>query len=216
MQRFSSSRRLRTNDSKRSRGAPRGWSVGLAAAALLSVALPSIPANAAPGHAYEVEAPVVRVDPIVSTQRVVEPREECFETRRGYGVDRYERRGNPTGARILGGVVGGLIGNRFGGGDGRKVLTIAGAIAGASIADRAHKNRSTRDRYEPRYECEVVEEERLIERVDGYDVTYRYNGELYTRRMDFDPGDSLRIRVTHRPATTSRRYERSRRNGYRI
>ncbi|MCW8331662.1 glycine zipper 2TM domain-containing protein [Photobacterium sp. SDRW27] len=35
---------------------------------------------------------------------------------------------------LLGGVVGGLIGNQFGGGSGREVATAVGAVAGASIA----------------------------------------------------------------------------------
>ncbi|PSW03660.1 glycine zipper 2TM domain-containing protein [Photobacterium lipolyticum] len=35
---------------------------------------------------------------------------------------------------LLGGVVGGLIGNQFGGGTGREVATAVGVVAGASIA----------------------------------------------------------------------------------
>ena len=38
---------------------------------------------------------------------------------------------------LLGGLVGGLVGNQFGGGNGRKALTVIGALAGSSIARQA-------------------------------------------------------------------------------
>ena len=44
---------------------------------------------------------------------------------------------------------------------------------------------------------DIVREE---ERIDGYNVTYRYNGQKYRTRMPYDPGDRLRIRVDVRPA----------------
>jgi uncharacterized protein YcfJ len=36
---------------------------------------------------------------------------------------------------IFGGILGGAIGNQFGGGSGKKVMTVAGALLGASIAN---------------------------------------------------------------------------------
>ena len=41
---------------------------------------------------------------------------------------------------------------------------------------------------------DYVEEEHII----GYRVSYRYQGELYTSRMDHDPGRFVRLRVSHR------------------
>ena len=33
----------------------------------------------------------------------------------------------------------------------------------------------------------------------AYDVTYEYNGRQYTRRMDYHPGDRIRVRVDVSP-----------------
>jgi len=38
------------------------------------------------------------------------------------------------------------------------------------------------------------------ERIDGYDVVYRYHGRKYATRTPFDPGNKLKIRVDVRPA----------------
>lgn len=48
--------------------------------------------------------------------------------------------------------------------------------------------------------CRTVMVEREERRISGYDVEYRYKGELYLSRMDVDPGNKLRIRVTVAPA----------------
>lgn len=37
-------------------------------------------------------------------------------------------------------------------------------------------------------------------RIDGYDVEYRYRGEVYLSRLDYDPGERLRVRVSVSPA----------------
>lgn len=48
--------------------------------------------------------------------------------------------------------------------------------------------------------CPTVMVEREERRISGYDVEYRYKGELYMSRLDVDPGNKLRIRVTVAPA----------------
>lgn len=37
-------------------------------------------------------------------------------------------------------------------------------------------------------------------RIAGYDVEYRYKGQVYMSRMEYDPGDKLRIRISVAPA----------------
>jgi len=34
------------------------------------------------------------------------------------------------------------------------------------------------------------------ERLEGYDVTYRYDGEVYSTRTRNDPGDTIRVSVS--------------------
>lgn len=53
---------------------------------------------------------------------------------------------------------------------------------------------------QPRRDCRFVDVEREERHINGYDVEYRYKGQLYLSRMDYDPGNKLRIRVTVAPA----------------
>ncbi|MCK9488420.1 MAG: hypothetical protein M0Q42_03275 [Xanthomonadales bacterium] len=48
--------------------------------------------------------------------------------------------------------------------------------------------------------CELRREETVETQAVGYDVQYRYRGELFQSRLDEDPGDRLRIRVEITPA----------------
>lgn len=48
--------------------------------------------------------------------------------------------------------------------------------------------------------CDGAENGVTITRHEGYDVEYRYRGEVFVSRLDYDPGDRLRIRVAVVPA----------------
>ncbi|HLG53610.1 MAG TPA: hypothetical protein VI339_06865, partial [Steroidobacteraceae bacterium] len=47
--------------------------------------------------------------------------------------------------------------------------------------------------------CETRYRDSWDERIDGYDVSYTYNGRRYMTRMPYDPGDRVRIRVDVTP-----------------
>lgn len=162
-------------------------------------------------------AEVVDVDPIVRQVRVTTPRRECWtETRYDYET-RYEsvpvngRYGPPhqgaAGRMILGGIIGAAIGNQIGSGDGRRAATVAGALIGSAIghdaAERRNGGYASREVREERpYEverCDVRYDEDYEERIDGYRVTYLYNGRERTTRLPYDPGDRIRVRVDVRP-----------------
>lgn len=51
--------------------------------------------------------------------------------------------------------------------------------------------------------CQLVEEDREVNRLAGYDVEYRYRGDVFISRVPEDPGDRLRIRVAVSPALDS-------------
>ncbi len=160
-------------------------------------------------------ARVIDVDPIVRRIRVTEPRRECFEeTRyeyeRPYGIRYAERGGSAAGPMILGGLIGAAVGNQIGSGDGRRAATVAGAIIGSAIGHDAAARRDTRTvgRYDERYEarpytverCEIRHLESWEERIDGYRVTYDYNGRRGQMTLPYDPGPQVRVRVDIRPA----------------
>jgi uncharacterized protein YcfJ len=82
-------------------------------------------------------------------------------------------------------------------GDGRKAATVVGAVAGGAIGNRTSRGRDYEDTQTQCREVSSVSEQR---RIIGYDVEYRYRGEVYTARLNYDPGERLRVRVRVDPA----------------
>lgn len=146
-------------------------------------------------------AEVVAVDPVVRLVTVTVPSRECWDEE--VVVDRRRRGGNGSaGSAIAGGLLGGLVGRQIGGGSGRDAMTVVGAIVGSAIGSNASRNTRTNDdvRYDTVRRCETRDEVRQEERVDGYNVTYIYNGREYTTRTRNHPGERLRVRVSVNPA----------------
>ncbi|MGA9341771.1 MAG: glycine zipper 2TM domain-containing protein [Rhodanobacteraceae bacterium] len=140
-------------------------------------------------------ADVLRVDPVYDQVPVHSPQRECEDV----PVTRRDDRGNNAAGTVLGAVIGGVLGNQVGKGDGRKAATVAGAVAGGAIG---HGIASRDDEYyddtQPR--CRTVDRVSQERRIAGYDVQYRYRGEVYASRLDYDPGERIRVRVTVAPA----------------
>jgi uncharacterized protein YcfJ len=152
----------------------------------------------ASGEQFWVNAPVLDVKPLVRVVRITTPREVCWEEPVHHAGYRERESHTP---KILGGIIGGVVGNRFGGGRGQDIMTIAGALLGASIGrDVAYR----RSRYQPGYvsmehRCEIEHVTHEEERMDGYEVTYEYGGREFTTRTPVDPGDTIRVRVRVEP-----------------
>jgi uncharacterized protein YcfJ len=146
-------------------------------------------------------APVHNVTPITRQVRVETPRRECYDD-----VQYVESRPHISdpgvgGRTLLGGIIGGVIGHQFGSGRGRDAATIAGTVIGAGVGyDSAARRASTDVREEVVQRCEVRYDDHYEERVEGYRVTYEYNGREFTTRMPYDPGDRIRVRVAVAPA----------------
>ncbi|MGD8415966.1 MAG: glycine zipper 2TM domain-containing protein [Pseudomonadales bacterium] len=174
-----------------------------AALAVLAVWLPAVASAggyaANPPTSYYVSAPVVAVQPIVSQHTLRQPVRQCSTVR--YADDYAYRRneGSQFVPSLLGGLVGGLIGNQFGGGNGKKALTIVGALAGSSIARDAARQRQRRDY--PTEVCRTTYRSEVTEAVTAYDVTYEYAGRHFEKRMSEDPGDTVRVRVALSPSS---------------
>lgn len=100
------------------------------------------------------------------------------------------------GGALLGALVGGVVGHGLGEGFGRAAATGLGAVAGSVIGDHAEAAHTTAGTA-PVRSCLPVNtvENRLV----GYDVTYRYNGQLYTARLAQDPGDRIALNVSVTP-----------------
>lgn len=159
-------------------------------------------------------ARVVDVEPIVRNVRVTTPRRECWNETRYEEVRYTEGRREPergAGSMILGGIIGAAIGHQFGHGDGRRAATVAGAVVGSAIGhDAAARREAASGRYPPPREyretrpydverCDVRYDEEYERHVEGYRVTYEYNGQTHTTRLPYDPGDRIRVRVDVQP-----------------
>ncbi len=140
-------------------------------------------------------ADVLRVDPVYEIVRYREPREECHEQ----PVVRRDRGSDGSGGAVLGALIGGALGNQVGKGDGRKAATVAGAVIGGTVGHNATR-RPEREYESVEQYCRTVEVEREERRTIGYDVEYRYKDDVFMSRLDYDPGNKLRIRVAVRPA----------------
>jgi uncharacterized protein YcfJ len=141
-------------------------------------------------------ADVLRVDPVYDRVRTSVPREECEDVPVERRVDSG---GNNAAGTVLGAIVGGVLGNTVGKGDGRKAATVAGAVVGGAVG---HGVARQDDRYYEGTErhCHMVQEAAEERRIVGYDVQYRYRGDVYMARLDYDPGERMRVRVSISPA----------------
>jgi len=133
-------------------------------------------------------AKVISVDPVRRTQH--NPRQVCHDqvvTHTAPPKDQHRIAGTAIGA-----VVGGLLGHQVGGGKGKTLATVAGAVGGGYAGNRIEASRqhgqvttSTERR------CETVDNP--VNKIVGYDVRYEYNGVTRTVRMDHDPGDRVQV-----------------------
>jgi uncharacterized protein YcfJ len=155
------------------------------------------------GQRYEW-ADVIRVDPIIAAYQQPIRRSECWSQPVVYREPvRYRSGGDRTPA-ILGAIVGGAVGNQFGSGRGRDAATVAGAALGYSAvrdSQRYHGGYVSGGRSYQVYEQRCAPRTSYVrdERVSGYDVTYRYRGEVYRTTTDYHPGDRIQIRVDVQP-----------------
>jgi uncharacterized protein YcfJ len=145
-------------------------------------------------------AKVLSAQPIIRYVTISTPVRECRQDVEYYTVD---RRARGTGAATLvGAIVGGVVGHQFGSGRGNDAATVAGTLIGAAVGNDSSRRRNGYSQVEysrPVQRCDTVIREREEERIDGYNVVYRYHGQKYATRMPYDPGRELRIRVDVRP-----------------
>ena len=148
-------------------------------------------------------ADVISSKPIVRYVTVTTPVKECWDDVEYYTVNHQPP--GIGGRTLIGAIIGGVVGHQVGSGHGKDAATIAGTLIGATIGNqsayRRHAGKYGPVQYSrPVKRCETRYRERQEERVDGYDVLYRYNGQRYATRMSHDPGRRIRVRVDVRPA----------------
>lgn len=180
---------------------------GIKGVAAISLCLAATLAEANPRNHFYDYAKVTDVEPVYETIVQSIPVEQCWNERvRARPADYYERRHSAT-PTLIGALLGGALGNELGHHKRNKqVGAVVGGILGGSIGHdiahqraRRHNQSSGHVEYHTVERCSVdherVEEQRLV----GYDVSYRYRGNLYTTFMEQSPGDKLRVSVNVTP-----------------
>lgn len=183
----------------------------------VAAAVFTVPALADPRHApARFDAPeyaeVISAEPIYRTVRIEEPRRECWDERVVYeerGRDGYWFDDGVAGS-VVGAIAGGVAGHQFGKGRGKDAATVLGAVIGAGVGQRvAVRNRTPapdayeRVGYEER--CRTITEYRTEQRIESYDVAYRYGGRTYYTNLPHDPGERIAVDVSVRPSVHTSR-----------
>ena len=147
---------------------------------------------AAAGQTF-VEVPVIRSVPIQQTSEIRTPQKNCAH--RMIHVDDRGRalpgeNGNILGT-IIGGALGGFVGSNVGSGKCQLAATAIGVLGGATIG-RAYAP-PRRAQYVNREVCETSYRIQHVTNIVGYNVTYNFEGQVYTSRMQANPGTSIRL-----------------------
>ncbi|MEJ2593411.1 MAG: glycine zipper 2TM domain-containing protein [Candidatus Thiodiazotropha sp.] len=158
----------------------------------------SMTAQAGHREQYQDMAKVINVEPIYHTVEITQPERHCWDE----DVEHYHANNRTYTGTVLGGIIGGVVANSISHGSrrGRDAATVAGAMLGSAIGHDASRNRNggyyttTTER-----RCEVTHKTTHEEELVGYDVTYRYNGRLFTTRTQEDPGKRIPVIVDVRP-----------------
>ena len=134
-------------------------------------------------------ADVVAVKDVMQT--VVTPHERCDDVAvRHQAPVKDEHR---VAGSVIGGLAGGLLGNQIGGGDGKKLATVAGVAAGGYAGNQVQKNMQERDAVvTTERRCRTVSQK--SQKIVGYDVTYRLDGKEGVVRTSFRPGATLPVK----------------------
>ncbi len=140
---------------------------------------------------YTDNARVISVEDIYRDHTIKHPYQDCYtkEFRRKVSDDSVTN-------EIFGSIIGGVIGNQFGGGRGKKVMTAAGALLGASIAhDGKRKGYETVNKQV----CETKYTYSVERRFIHYLVKYEYSGHVYLFTTGKKPGANIRVHVRITP-----------------
>lgn len=135
-----------------------------------------------------VYAEVLAVEPAMKTVSV--PREECRDEL--VTLTRPIKDPDQIAGTVAGAVIGGVLGNQVGGGDGKKLATVGGAVGGGYAGNKIQEGMQERNTYqESRRTCKTVTDRHQEQ--DGYDVTYRLDGQDLVVRMDHNPGSRIPV-----------------------
>ncbi len=131
-------------------------------------------------------ATVVAAEPIVQAGQARQVCENQVVTHQAEPTDSNQIAGTAAGA-----VIGGVLGNQVGDGNGRKAATAIGAIAGGIIGKKVQANRQQQQTYQTTEQ--VCHTEYGQDRTTGYNVTLNVNGQMQNMTMSYRPNGTLPV-----------------------
>lgn len=164
-------------------------------AALITFAMQ---ATAQTGVFYDT-AHVTNVQPL--TQQV--PIQDCSQQTQQpqvYGQQNPQPRSNN--GSLIGGIAGALLGNTVGKGNGKVAATAVGGIVGAITGDRLENQQpqpysnGNNNGYNNGYSSCVT---RYVDQQVGYLIFFEYQGRQGSKRMSYNPGQTVRVAVSVDP-----------------
>ncbi len=133
-------------------------------------------------------AEVISSTPVIKETKI--PHEECHDETVVHQKPVKDE--NRIAGKLIGAVAGGVLGHQVGGGNGKKVATVAGAVAGGYAGDKVQGNMQKGDTYTTvEQRCKTTYETR--EDITGYDVVYRLEDKESSVRMTYDPGNKIPV-----------------------
>ena len=135
---------------------------------------------------------VVSAEPVYQSRQISRPQTSCYTTHRTVSSH------NSGTSTVVGAIIGGAIGHAIGHNKSNKrVGMVAGAALGGAIGHDVGRESSRtvtdRDCYTTHHQVEHVTH------IDGYDVSYSYNGRIYKTFTPNHPGKRIKIRVSVEP-----------------
>ncbi|MDE3020762.1 MAG: glycine zipper 2TM domain-containing protein [Pseudomonadota bacterium] len=138
-------------------------------------------------HDFSGRATVISSEP--AYVEVNRPEQVC-----GYTQPEASSPAAGTAGTLLGGLAGGLLGHQVGNGRGNTAATIVGAIGGAMVGNHVANNIGQQSQQN------CVMQNHWVREPQGYRVTYRFNGHVFTDTLPYDPGNELNVRISVEPA----------------
>ena len=137
-------------------------------------------------------ATVTSIEKVYKQYMIEEPYKEC------YIKETFQNQGDGSATNeIMGAILGGAIGNQFGEGEGKEVMTLAGIVLGASMANDAEKANSTGQVVVSQEVCETKVRKSIEKRLSHYLVHIDYEGRdlsFTTKKRPYD--DVIKVKVT--------------------
>jgi uncharacterized protein YcfJ len=131
---------------------------------------------------------------VTSVRAVVgPPQQRCWVEREP--VVQEQSKANVPGA-IVGAVLGGILGHQVGGGHGKDILTVGGAVAGAAVGANVGRNGSEQVGSRNVQRCAS---EPSQARPEFWDVLYVFRGQEHRIQMTTPPGSTITVNRNGEP-----------------